>query len=112
MKSPSKSESFLDGLRRSATLLQKFRTQYEDPDDFYTYLAEDTVRLVARYEPVEGQRVVDIGGGPGYFARAFLKAGAASCFVEPFWDEMRPGTVNGNRDRRRRSQLAICRRYV
>jgi SAM-dependent methyltransferase len=35
-----------------------------------------------------GQRVVDIGGGPGYFAQAFRRAGAASAFVEPFWESL------------------------
>ena len=88
VRSAHKSDSFSGGLRRSAVLFSKFRTQFEDPDDFYTYLAEDTVQLVTRYEPVKGKRVVDIGGGPGYFAKAFLRSGAASCFVEPFWDEM------------------------
>jgi ubiquinone/menaquinone biosynthesis C-methylase UbiE len=83
-----KSESFTAGVRRSATLFSKFRTQYEDPDGFYTYLAEDTVRLVGRYESVEGKRVIDVGGGPGYFAKAFRRSGASSCFVEPFLDQM------------------------
>jgi SAM-dependent methyltransferase len=35
-----------------------------------------------------GQRVVDVGGGPGYFAQAFRRAGAESIFVEPFWESM------------------------
>ncbi len=91
VKSVRKSESLIDGVRRSAILFSKFRTQYEDPDGFYTYLAEDTVQLVARYEPVKGKRVIDIGGGPGYFAKAFRRSGAMSCFVEPFWDQMTDG---------------------
>ena len=71
------------GLRRSVHLLQGFRTQYDDPDGFYTMLADDTVALVQEYEQMPGTRVIDIGGGPGYFARAFRRAGAASVFVEP-----------------------------
>ena len=74
-------------LRRSLHLLQGFRTQYEDPDGFYTLLADDTVALVDPYERVAGKRVIDIGGGRGYFAQAFRRAGAESAFVEPFWDE-------------------------
>jgi glycosyltransferase involved in cell wall biosynthesis/SAM-dependent methyltransferase len=81
-------DTFTGEIRRSALLLSKFRSQFSDPDGFYTFLAEDTVRLVDRYEPVMGRRVVDVGGGSGYFARAFAKSGAASCYVEPFWDEM------------------------
>lgn len=88
MSSAFESETFMASLRRSAILFKKFRTQYEDPDDFYTHLAQDTVQLVERYQPVRGQRVVDIGGGPGYFAKAFLGSGAKSCFVEPFWDAL------------------------
>ena len=93
MSSASAPESFSSGLRRSAVLLSKFRTQYEDPDGFYDYLAHDTVDLVDHYEAVVGKRVVDIGGGPGYFARAFARSGALSCFVEPFRDEMKEAGV-------------------
>ncbi len=75
-------------LKRSARLLRGFRTQYEDPDGFYTLLADDTVELVGEYEPLAGKRVVDIGGGAGYFARSFRRAGAASVCLEPFWDEL------------------------
>jgi glycosyltransferase involved in cell wall biosynthesis/SAM-dependent methyltransferase len=80
--------SVIAGLRRSVGLLKGFRTQYDDPDGFYTMLADDTVELVGEYHPIETQRVVDIGGGPGYFAEAFRRAGAESVFVEPFWESM------------------------
>ena len=75
-------------LKRSIRLLQGFRTQYEDPDGFYTMLADDTVLLVRDYEPLDGKRVLDVGGGPGYFAQAFRRAGADSVFVEPSWDAL------------------------
>ena len=77
-----------DELKRSAHLLQGFRTQYEDPEGFYTFLADDTATLVGEFDPLEGRRVVDVGGGAGYFAQAFRRAGAKSVFVEPFQDEM------------------------
>lgn len=76
------------GFRRSVKLFKGFRTQYDDRDGFYTFLAEDTVAIVERYEPVGGKTVVDVGGGTGYFAKAFRRAGATSCFVEPFWDAL------------------------
>lgn len=76
------------GLGRSIELLNGFRTQFDDPDGFYTLLADDTVELVRRYDTVDGARVLDVGGGPGYFAEAFRRAGAAGVFVEPFWEEM------------------------
>jgi SAM-dependent methyltransferase len=78
------------GIRRSVQLFQGFRTQYEDPQGFYTLLADDTVLLVDEVQPVQGRRVLDIGGGSGYFAAAFRRAGAESTFVEPFWESMGP----------------------
>lgn len=78
------------GLRRMSALLRGFRTQFDDPDGFYSLLASDTIDLIGRYEPVDGSRVVDIGGGPGYLAEAFREAGAHGAFIEPFWDEMTP----------------------
>ena len=84
----TKASGALGGLRRSVMLLKGFRTQYDDPDGFYTMLADDTVELVGEYHPIGSQQVVDVGGGPGYFAEAFRRAGAQSVFVEPFWESM------------------------
>jgi SAM-dependent methyltransferase len=75
-------------MRRSLELFSGFRTQYDDPEGFYTLLANDTVALTDQYEKVDGQRIVDIGGGSGYFAKAFRRAGASSVFVEPFWESL------------------------
>lgn len=77
-----------DGFRRMATLLHGFRTQFDDPDHFYALLAEDTIALIERYEPVAGRRMLDVGGGAGYFAEAFRRWSAQSVFIEPEWDEM------------------------
>lgn len=88
---PSRSADHgVGGLRRSLDLFQGFRRQFDDPDGFYARLADDTVANVERYHPLRGERVVDVGGGPGYFAESFRRAGASSVFVEPFWDEMTP----------------------
>jgi glycosyltransferase involved in cell wall biosynthesis/SAM-dependent methyltransferase len=76
------------GLRRMAGLIKGFRTQFDDPDHFYTLLADDTIDLIERYEPLAGKSIVDVGGGSGYFAEAFRRASARSVFIEPFWDEM------------------------
>lgn len=78
----------LGSVRRSIGLFQGFRTQFDDEDRFYTLLGDDTVALVKEQTSVVGQRVVDIGGGRGHFAAAFRRAGAASVFVEPFWEAM------------------------
>ena len=84
----SNSDPASGGMRRSIRLFNAFRFQFDDPDGFYTLLANDTVALVDRYHPLAGERVLDIGGGAGYFAKAFRRAEAESCFVEPFWDEL------------------------
>jgi ubiquinone/menaquinone biosynthesis C-methylase UbiE len=86
-KSPLRG-SFASEIRRSVRLLQGFRVQYEDQDGFYTLLAEDTVSQVKEFDRVLGSKVVDVGGGAGYFAEAFRRAGAESVFVDPFWDAL------------------------
>ncbi|MCJ7857189.1 class I SAM-dependent methyltransferase [Corynebacterium kalidii] len=68
-------------LRRSLGLLSDFRFEQSDPDRFYGHLAEDTVGLIADLwndasgAPLHERRILDVGGGPGYFGRAFAAAG-------------------------------------
>lgn len=61
---------------RSWRLFRAFRVEQTDPDHFYGTLADDSVRQVATYAPLDGEWVLDVGGGPGYFADAFRAAGA------------------------------------
>lgn len=61
---------------RSWRLLRAFRVEQTDPDHFYGTLADDSVRQVSSYAGLDGQWVLDVGGGPGYFADAFRAAGA------------------------------------
>lgn len=61
---------------RSWRLFQAFRVEQSDPDHFYGTLADDSVRQVGTYADLEGEWVLDVGGGPGYFADAFRAAGA------------------------------------
>ena len=63
-------------LRRSVQLFRSFRLEQSRPDLFYGLLARDSVREVGRFLDLDGTTVVDVGGGPGYFARAFESAGA------------------------------------
>src|SRR5690349_13994919 len=70
-------------LARSVALLKAFRVEQTDPDRFYSLLAADTVREVSRYADLDGARVVDVGGGPGYFADAFRGAGARYAGIDP-----------------------------
>ena len=82
-------------LGRSARLLGQFRHERSDPARFYRTLAADTAAMVSDLwggihpggHP-GGATVLDVGGGPGYFATAFTDAGWNYVGVEPDPDEM------------------------
>ena len=97
-------------LRRSFGLLSDFKYEQTRPDIFYGHLAEDTVGLIrdiyagvrgagqgsgrearqaeGQSEPLHGTKILDVGGGPGYFGMAFDKAGADYYTCEPDVGEM------------------------
>jgi SAM-dependent methyltransferase len=76
-------------LCRSLGLLREFRFEQRDPARFYGKLADDTVAMVtdvwraAHGTSPAGRTLLDVGGGPGYFAAAFAKAGVHYVGVEP-----------------------------
>ncbi len=71
-----------DGLRRSVALLRAFAVEQSDPPRFYRLLAEDSARLVARFGPLEGRTVLDVGAGRAEFAAAFAARGAGYLAVD------------------------------
>ena len=80
-------------LSRSWRLLRSFRFEQSAPALFYRPLAEDTAQLVDALcrdlgTPLAGARVLDVGGGPGYFAASFEQRGARYVGVEPDAGEM------------------------
>ncbi|WP_313410328.1 class I SAM-dependent methyltransferase [Aeromicrobium sp.] len=81
-------------LKRSFGLLSDFRYEQTDPDLFYGALARDSVELIGDLyrghteRDLTGTTVLDVGGGPGYFADAFGRAGARYVPVEPDPSEM------------------------
>jgi SAM-dependent methyltransferase len=89
-------------LRRSVALLRDFRVEQTDPDRFYRSLAADSVAQLSAYVPLAGRLLLDVGGGPGYFADAFRAAGAAYYAVDSDVGELSargaagPGTVLGS----------------
>ncbi|MFN3003798.1 class I SAM-dependent methyltransferase [Mycolicibacterium wolinskyi] len=84
-------------LRRSVRLLSQFRFEQTAPARFYGALADDTVAMVADLwtgatgNSATGRTVLDVGGGPGYFASAFEAAGMHYIGVEPDPREMHAG---------------------
>lgn len=86
-------------LRRSVRLLGEFRFEQSAPARFYGALAEDTVTLVTSAwtslcgTAPAGRTLVDVGGGPGYFASAFADAGLHYIGVEPDPSEAHAGAA-------------------
>jgi SAM-dependent methyltransferase len=63
-------------------LFRLFLREQDDPDLFYSAFAEDSVAVLADVVPLSGRTVLDVGGGPGFFARSFAAAGARYVGVE------------------------------
>jgi SAM-dependent methyltransferase len=80
---------------RSRRLFAAFRREQQDPDAFYRTLAADSAAQLARRADLRGARLLDVGGGPGYFADAFTAAGAHYLGVDPqVGDRRGPGSVS------------------
>ncbi|MGV0749671.1 class I SAM-dependent methyltransferase [Mycolicibacter minnesotensis] len=81
-------------LARSVRLLSQFRYEQSAPARFYGALADDTAAMVTELwrgvcgDDPAGKTVLDVGGGPGYFATAFADAGLRYVGVEPDPAEM------------------------
>ena len=69
-------------LRRSVRLFRLFLREQTQPALFYSEFADDSVAVLADEVTLLGATVVDVGGGPGYFARAFAKRGAYYIGIE------------------------------
>jgi SAM-dependent methyltransferase len=89
-------------LGRSVRLFRAFLKEQSDPDFFYRILAVDSVQQLRRFADLHSATMVDVGGGPGYFADAFRDAGARYFAVDPDLGELSarsapgPGTVLGS----------------
>jgi SAM-dependent methyltransferase len=84
-------------LARSLRLLREFRFEQRHPARFYGALAEDTSAMIADLwrastdSSPTGRTLLDVGGGPGYFAAAFADVGVQYIGVEPDPAEMHAG---------------------
>ncbi len=94
--------TFRPTLKRAWRLLSAFRVEQTDPDRFYGTLAADSAAHVAHYTTLHDAWVLDVGGGPGYFAAAFREAGARYTPLDADLGELSgrgepdPGTVQGS----------------
>jgi SAM-dependent methyltransferase len=89
-------------LGRSVRLFRAFLREQTEPDLFYGVLADDSVTQLSAHVALAGATVLDVGGGPGYFADAFRRAGATYVGLEPDAGELvargepAPGTVRAS----------------
>jgi SAM-dependent methyltransferase len=70
-------------------LFRAFLVEQSDPDRFYGELAADSAAHVQSFHPLEGARLLDVGGGPGFFSDAFTARGATYIAVDADAGEMR-----------------------
>ena len=88
-------------LARSLRLLGEFRYEQPNPARFYGTLAQDTASMVAdlwrgRHDgSPSGRTVLDVGGGPGYFADAFAARDMSYIGVEPDPSEVHAAPSSG-----------------
>lgn len=86
-------------LDRSLRLLRSFAYEQHRPRVFYAGLARDTRMLIDALSRdltgagVRGKRVLDVGGGPGYFADAFSDSFYVG--LEPSASEMAAAGITG-----------------
>jgi SAM-dependent methyltransferase len=81
-------EPFEPSLGRSRALFRAFGLEQTDPAHFYGLVAADSAAHVAHYAPLDGKLLLDVGGGPGYFADAFRNAGATYLALDADAGEM------------------------
>lgn len=91
---------------RAVRLFQDFQVEQTDPDRFYGAMARDSVAQMRALMDLAGAHVLDVGGGPGYWADAFNAAGARYTPLDADAGELAlhgrtplPGTVMGDGQR-------------
>ena len=88
---------------RATGLFRDFGVEQTDPDRFYGRMAQDSVDQLRCLTDLQGAHVLDVGGGPGYWADAFSAAGATYTPLDADAGELAlhgrtplPGTVIGD----------------
>ncbi|MGA9279107.1 class I SAM-dependent methyltransferase [Ilumatobacter sp.] len=74
-------------------LFRLFLSEQMDPDEFYSKLAD---RTLSSFElPLDGQRILDLGSGPGHYTAALERAGATVVAVDLDEEDMRRAVTRG-----------------
>jgi ubiquinone/menaquinone biosynthesis C-methylase UbiE len=81
-------EAHPTGVRRSAELVRLYRREPMAPAPFYEFLARDALEQLRPFRARVTGTVVDVGGGPGYFADAVAAAGGRCVVVEYLFDQL------------------------
>jgi SAM-dependent methyltransferase len=77
------------GVTRIRELWRLFRNEREEPEPFYTWLAEELAAdLAARHGALAGKVLLDLGCGPGYYTAALRAHGATVIPVDNSADEL------------------------
>ncbi|MEU7894040.1 class I SAM-dependent methyltransferase [Nonomuraea sp. NPDC049152] len=83
-------------LARSIRLFRAFRSEQADQRAYYTTLATDTAAQLGEHVDLDGKVVLDVGGGPGYFATEFRRHGARCVCVDVNAGELAGGGLLGS----------------
>lgn len=84
------------GIARVRELWRLFRNEREDPEPFYTWLAEELAAdLERRHGPLAGRTLLDLGCGPGYYTAALRARGATVIPVDNSAEELGPSPPDG-----------------
>lgn len=77
------------GVARVRQLWTLWRNEPDDPDPFYSLMAtESAAQLNAEVGPLVGQRVADLGCGPGFYSRGLRDVGAEVVPIDNSLDEL------------------------
>jgi SAM-dependent methyltransferase/predicted O-methyltransferase YrrM len=84
------------GAARVRELWRLFRNEREDPEPFYTWLADELAAdLERRHGALAGRTLLDLGCGPGYYTAALRARGATVVPVDNSADELGPDPIAG-----------------
>ncbi len=82
------------GLARVRELWRLFRNERDDPEPFYSWLADElATSLERRHGPLAGRTVIDLGCGPGYYTAALRARGATVVAIDNDAGELPEGAL-------------------